>query len=241
MDKNVYVLDKEVTSVDTDFNLDVKLSSLFLYFQEASSLASEELHIGKKETIDKDLHWVISRFNVEISRLPKYGDRLKVITYPGDNNKVFFYRHFMIKDINDNVLVRANSVWLIVDGKTRQVKRDPFMGRELPSIHLEEELEVPSKINQTASIPLYTKTIRYSDIDLNTHLNNTRYIELIQDAFDLEFYKTHKIKSFNINYNAEFKVGDEVSVYTSNSNPVIVSGRKDDKEHFVASLEFKKI
>lgn len=240
MDKNVYVLDKEVTSVDTDFNLDVKLSSLFLYFQEASSLASEELHIGKKETIDKDLHWVISRFNVDINRLPKYGDKLKVITYPGDNNKVFFYRHFMIKDINDNVLVRANSVWLIVDGKTRQVKRDPFMGRELPSIHMEDELEVPSKINETASIPLYTKTIRYSDIDLNTHLNNTRYIELIQDAFDINFYKDNQIKRITINYNAELKLNDEVTMYSNGVNPYIISGRKDDKDHFVSKLEFVK-
>ena len=241
MQDNVFEYEKEITSIDVDFNLDMKLSSLFIYFQEIACLHAEKLGVGNDATIEKDLHWIITRFNLEINRMPKYGDKVIFKTYPGNNNNFFYYRHFIVADKKDNVLVKANSVWAVIDGKTRQVKRDPFNGYSLPICSLEGELDNPGKIRETATDYLFTKKIRYSDIDLNTHLNNTRYIELIQDAFDLEFYKTHKIKSFSINYNAEFKVGDEVSIYTSNSNPVIVSGRKDDKEHFVASLEFKKI
>ena len=241
MNDNIFVLEKEVTSVDTDFNLDVKLSTLFLYFQEVSSLHSEVLGVGKGETIDKNLHWVISRFNVEINKLPRYGDKIKIKTYPGKDNKLFFYRHYQITDLKDNVLVKACSIWLIVDGLTHQIKRDPFNGYSLPQVSLEGELEAPAKINEAATDYLYSRKIRYSDIDLNSHLNNTRYIELIQDSFDLSFYKEHKIKSILINYNQEFKAGDEVSIYISSSSPYIVSGRKDNKDHFVASLEFKDL
>lgn len=236
----MFSLDKEVTSVDTDFNLDVKLSTLFMYFQEVSSLHSELLGVGKGETIDKNLHWVISRFLVEVDRLPRYGDKIKIKTYPGNNNGLFFYRHYLITDMKDNVMVKANSIWLIVDGLTHQIKRNPFNGYLLPIYHLEGELANPDKVVEVASDYLYTRKVRYSDIDLNSHFNNTRYIELIQDSFDLDFYRCHKIKSIIINYNHEFKANDEVKIYGSSSNPYIISGRKDDKDHFVAKLEFIK-
>ena len=238
MEDLLFVLPKEVTSVDTDFNLDVKLSTLFSYFQEVSSLHSEILGVGKSETIDKNMNWVIARFLVEIIKMPRYGDKLKIKTYPGSNNKLFFYRHYIITDSKDNVMVRANSVWLLVDGTTRQLKRDPFNGMSFPIMKMDDELANPDKVVGEASNYLYSRKVRYSDIDLNGHLNNIRYIELIQDSFDLNFYKQNKIKSFLINYNSEFRSDDEVKIYSSSTNPYIISGKKDDKEHFVAKLEF---
>lgn len=240
MEDLLFSVNKEVTSVDTDFNLDVKLSTLFSYFQEVSSLHSEVLGVGKGETIDKNLNWVIARFFVDVIKMPRYGDKIKIKTYPGSNNKLFFYRHYLITDMKDNVLVRANSVWLVVDATTHQLKRDPFAGYSLPIMKLDDELANPDKVEGKADNYLYSRKVRYSDIDLNSHLNNIRYIELIQDSFDLEFYKANRIKSILINYNTEFKAGDEVKVYGSDSNPYIISGKKEDKEHFLAKLDFVK-
>lgn len=240
MSELLYSLEKEVTSVDTDFNLEVKLSTLFLYFQEVSSLHSEVLGVGKKQTIDKDLHWVISRFEVEVIKMPRYGDKIIINTYPGKDNQLFFYRHYFITDLKGNILVRANSIWVILNALTHQVVRDPFKGYLLPQHHEDGELDNPGKIVESASNYLYSKKVRYSDIDLNKHFNNTRYIELIQDSFDLDYYKDHKIKNILINYVQEFVVNDEVEVYISDSNPYIISGKKNDKEHFKAKVEFIK-
>ena len=240
MEELVFSIEKDITSNEADYNLDMKLSSIFLFFQEVSSLHSEVLGVGKSETIDKDLHWVITRFNVVIDRIPRYGEKVKVKTYPGANNGLFFFRHYQITDMKDNVLVRAISNWVIIDGFTHEIKRNPFKGYSIPIYKEEGELPIPTKINEKATNYLYSRKVRYSDIDLNTHLNNTRYIDLIQDAFDLNFYKTHKIKNFLINYFLELKAGDEVKIYGSDSNPYIISGLKEDKEHFVASIEFSK-
>ena len=240
MDEIVYSLQKEVTSVDTDYNQEVKLSTLFLYFQEISSLHSEVLGVGKRQTLDKNLHWIISRFIVDIIKMPKYGDKIIVKTYPGKDNQLFFYRHYYITDLKGNVLVRANSIWVVLDAFTHQVVRNPFSGFSLPQHHEEGELDNPPKITEIASNLVYSKKVRYSDIDLNKHFNNVRYIELIQDSFDLDYYKDYKIKNFSINYVQEFVAGDEVNVYISDSNPYIISGKKNDKEHFRAKVEFVK-
>ena len=238
--KNIFKEDREITSMDTDFNLEVKPSTLFMMFQELSSKHSEILKIGKAATIDKNLHWVITRFDVEIIRMPKYGEKVVVSTYPGDNNPIFFLRHYYIEDNKHNVLVKANSVWAIIDGNTHRVVKDPFPNLKLPVEHRDDELAMPNKIVGNVDACVYQRRITYSDIDLNKHLNNTRYVELIQDAFDLSFYEQYKLKRIEINYNAELKAGDEVKIYRSNENPYILSGQKDGKEHFIARLTFDK-
>lgn len=238
MDKNVYIINKEITSVEVDFNLDTKLSNIFLFFQEVSSIQSEVFHIGKADTLDKDLHWVITRFNVEISRLPKYGEHIKVVTYPGTSNVLFFNRHFRILDEKDNVLVKACSVWCVIEDKTHMIKKDPFNGLVLPVSKMEDELPLPGKVEYKEGKLIYKKTIRYSDIDLNSHLNNTRYIELIQDAFDIDFYKSHKLVNLTINYLSELKLNDEVSIYKDEGEEITIRGSKEDKDHFLCSLKF---
>ena len=238
MDKNVYIINKEITSVEVDFNLDTKLSNIFLFFQEVSSIQSEVFHIGKADTLDKDLHWVITRFNVEITRLPKYGEHIKVLTYPGSSNVLFFNRHYRILDEKDNVLVKASSIWCVIDDKTHMVKKDPFNGLKLPVLSMEDELPLPNKITYKEGNLIYKKTIKYSDIDLNSHLNNTRYIELIQDAFDIDFYKSHKLVNLTINYLAELKLNDEVSIYKDEGEEITIRGSKEDKDHFLCSLKF---
>ncbi len=240
MDKNVYIINKEITSVEVDFNLDTKLSNIFLFFQEVSSIQSEVFHIGKADTLDKDLHWVITRFNVEITRLPKYGEHIKVLTYPGSSNILFFNRHYRILDEKDNVLVKASSIWCVIDDKTHMVKKDPFNGLKLPVVNMEDELPLPNKVTYKEGKLEYKKTIRYSDIDLNNHLNNTRYIELIQDAFDIDFYKSHKLTTLTINYLSELKLNDEVSIYKDEDEEITIRGSKEDKDHFLCSLKFIK-
>ena len=237
---NEYIITKTITSVDVDYKLEVKLSSLFLFFQEVSALQAEILHIGNDATIDKGLHWVITRFAVDITRMPVDNEVIKVSTYPADNNGLFFYRHYRIYDKNNNVIVKATSVWVVIDAKTHQLKKDPFNGLILPAEHYDDELPLPGKVNVTDMEYIYTRKVRYSDIDLNTHLNNTRYIEFISDSFPLSFYDEYKIKNILINYNAEFVVDDEIKIYRSTINPYIISGRKEDKDHFLAKLEFIK-
>ena len=80
--------------------------------------------------------------------------------------------------------------------------------------------------------------MRYSDCDLNGHVNNTRYIEMISDIFPLDFYRSHLITRLDINYVNELHDGDEVNVYLSSDN-TYVEGRVNDKVSFVAKIYFK--
>jgi medium-chain acyl-[acyl-carrier-protein] hydrolase len=80
---------------------------------------------------------------------------------------------------------------------------------DLPSTEEPEKLPSPvqSKIGKSYRV-------RYSDIDMHHHANNTKYIEWIVDSYPLEMNQTHHIHSFEINFLSESSHEDEISIHT---------------------------
>ena len=64
-------------------------------------------------------------------------------------------------------------------------------------------IEKPSRIKVTSDQSIATLTAKYSDIDINGHVNSIRYIEHILDLFPIELYKTKRIRRFEMAYVAE--------------------------------------
>ena len=83
------------------------------------------------------------------------------------------------------------------------------------------------------------RTVRYSDIDLNGHLNNTKYIEYILDMKNSSFYKKKEIVSILINYEKELMDGDVVSLYSNEENPEYIIGKVEDKNIFEVLITYK--
>lgn len=44
-------------------------------------------------------------------------------------------------------------------------------------------------------------------------MNNTRYVERICDAFDLDYYRAHQIAWMQVNYDKEVRYGEELAIY----------------------------
>lgn len=54
---------------------------------------------------------------------------------------------------------------------------------------------------------------KYSDIDINGHVNSIKYIEHILDLFPIEVFKEKRVKRFEMAYVAESYYGDTLSFY----------------------------
>ena len=53
----------------------------------------------------------------------------------------------------------------------------------------------------------------YNDVDINGHINSVKYIEHVLDLWDLDWYREHQIKRFEIAYVAETHAGEKMSFY----------------------------
>ena len=89
----------------------------------------------------------------------------------------------------------------------------------------------------TSKEPVATYVTKYSDIDINGHVNSIKYIEHILDLFPIETFKQKKVRRFEMAYVAESYYGDLLSFYldTADEKEYHVEVKKNDGEVVVRS------
>lgn len=230
--KDIYI---SAMMVDASYKL--KLTNFFILFQDVASENAEEIGCGKAQITDKGLDWVVMRVKLEFYEPIMFGNTYEFYTYPYQlRNGFAFVRNAGIRTKDKKPLAKLTSLWGLIDHKTRKMlikPNVPYVGEEFE----EDVLPLPVKHPEENATLLYSRQMRYSDTDLNGHVNNTRYIEMISDAFDLDFYMRHYIKSIDLNYMFEIHDGDQVDVYVSDDK-TYVECRVENKIMFSAKLQF---
>jgi acyl-ACP thioesterase len=61
--------------------------------------------------------------------------------------------------------------------------------------------------------------VKYSDLDVNCHANTLHYIQWISDCFSLDYYVSHTLKRFEINFLKELFYGDEGEIFMEMKSP----------------------
>ena len=238
--KNKPYYEEKITigSNDVDSSYKLKMSGFFKLVQDVIMHDTNRHKVGSIDLKEQGLIWVITRVRVEIKRMPKYCEEVTFITYPGKTIKMLFPRYIRVVDKDGNVIINMSSIWAILDEKTRvPLMNSPIMDKAY-SYHMDDELPLPIKISSPELTKVETRKIHYSDCDLNKHLNNTRYIEILQDLRTMEFYEQHSIKSMTINYLKELKEGEIIDVYSNLDSPEYIEVKKEDTKYFLACVEY---
>jgi len=210
--------DFRVHSYEVDFKQSATLECLCRYFQEAAWNHAEELGVGYQRLLAENRIWVLSRLLVKIARYPRWAENVHVHTWPRLAKSVFAMRDFEMFDSSGERMVAGASAWLLLDTTTKKPQRvDKLISeiqRSFPDRRaLEQE---PQKLSRCVSNPTALDlAVRYSDIDVNGHVNNSRYIGWLMDAHSMELHRSHTIKSIEVNYLGETVAGDRLSILSS--------------------------
>lgn len=218
----------------SDYNRKLRLKSLMSFFQEISIAHTEQLGNGRAKTLDKGFLWIIIAEKFKIFRLPEYDETIEIVSYPGTTMHFFMPRYFDIYDEKGNLIIKASSMWALIDQNERSFV-DPeenniiFNGGEKG-----DELPLPFKI----PVPNLTKSskgkVNFSDVDLNGHLNNTSYINKALDLIDNKYLISHNLQEAYINFRKEIKIDEEYTVnFDKIDNDFYFSN-----DHFVIKLTF---
>ena len=231
---NKYLI--ESTHVDT--NKKLSIPSFYLFIQDLSIEHAELIGIGSNSNLAKNNKlWVFASTKFEFYDMPNYLEEIKLATYPGERKAFIFNRYYEMRDKEDKILARGSSSWAIIDSISRRLELRPDVV-DIPSHHEKDELSLPERIVNNDELTLcYEKDIMYCDCDLNSHLNNTRYIELIVNINHLDFYKENRIKTILVNYLKEIKDGEHIKIFT-NKDKTFIRGICNDVICFEAELTY---
>lgn len=230
---------------DVDFTKKLKLSAAFNYFQEIAGLHSSNLGIGFN-TIEKEkgVAWVLIRMRVDMIRYPVWNEEVILETWPQLPKKYRFERDFYIKDLEDNIIAKAVSTWVIVDVQTKELRKAETIAIDYPEIITERAIDCTlGKINPYGQRKIaYERVIGCSDIDMNGHLNNSKYVDFIMDCFTMDSLKEYHAKSIQVQYISEALVGDKITLYKYvdelSSGRVYIEGinEKSDTKIFASQI-----
>ena len=165
--------------------------------------------------------WVLSRLAIELDEMPYQYEEFSVGTWVENVYRLFTDRNFAIIDKDGKKIGYARSVWAMINLNTRKpADLLTLHGGSIVDYVCDEPcpIEKPSRIKVTAKEPVSKLTAKYSDIDINGHVNSIRYIEHILDLFPIELYKSKHIRRFEMAYVAESYYGDELSFYVDETN-----------------------
>ncbi len=203
-----------IRAFDVDSNDRLKVSSIFDYFQDAASNDAERLGFGYSEFVPRGLFWVLSWMKIECIQFPKFGAEVKIQTWGKRQHKLYSLRDYLLLNFKNEIICKGTSAWLLLDSKTLRPKILTELYPELKLLESKDALtDLPQKIKPTDRLEVvYSTQIKYSDIDLNQHTNNAKYIELMLDCFDEEFHKNHKVKFLTVSFNSETKYGEQIEL-----------------------------
>ncbi|MBI9061199.1 MAG: hypothetical protein JEZ14_04385 [Marinilabiliaceae bacterium] len=220
-----------IKSFHVDFKQQLRLSALFSFMQEAAYKHAEALGMGFSQLSNENHFWVLSRAIIHVDRYPKWNEKILVETWPRGFKQLFGMRDFKITDEKGEQVAAATTAWLVLDTKTRRPVRANEVMKHLPDNGGRKVLEdFPNKLPALSQNHPESKVFRadYSCIDQNGHVNNTKYIDWITDCFDKVEHEGAKIKSLQINFNAEMHWDDHLEMlFEEIDNKVHFSGQSE--------------
>lgn len=188
---------------DVDRNANLRMDSFFHFMQDGAVCHADHLGCGMEALRDHHLMWVLSRLKLSVHRTPRLGETILLETWPSGVEKLFAVREFCFYAPDGTRIASGTSCWLLLDSrKFRPVRILENLPCRLPDnserehfFHSLEKLARPEKTSDPIS-----SFIQESSIDVNQHLNNTRYTTHSVDWLAFKTKSAPLIREIQVNF-----------------------------------------
>lgn len=192
---------------------------------EVSTDHADALGVGFKDLQRSGCLWVLSRVAFEMKRYPRILEHYSLTTWIESYNRHFSERNIEICGEDGETIGYARTIWVAIDMTTRRPADLTSMVPISTTV-----CDHPCPIDKQSKIRpveppqiVHEYTFRISDIDLNRHVNSTRYVELVLNQMDLADFDEFYLQRFEIEYKHEAHFNDTVEVSSAVKDDVLVS------------------
>ena len=213
---------------DVDPGGKMSFAAIARYFQEAAWHSAEALGFGYEEATRLKQFWVLVRQSIKAHRLPVWGEHLVIETWPRGVDGLWAFRDYNIRDQKGSVCIGATSSWMIMDANSHRPLKPEIVSGAMPWVIETKAIgETASKIVHEGSWEIVDqRKVRFSDMDINGHMNNSRYVEWIADAIRLQNEKGGLIPTsswYRKKYGIPWQAGESLSIAIGQGSNLLVS------------------
>ncbi len=212
-----------IESYVCDFRGKATLPVIGNFILQAATMHAQQRGFGYDEISKDHAAWVLSRLSIEMYKYPGYNESVTVETWIEDVTRYFTQRCLKFIDQEGKTIGYARTIWAAIDMKTRRPIDIPAWRPDLAGYvecTIECPVEKPNKIPAVENQePVMGYSVRYSDMDINRHMNSIKYIEHTLNVFDLDIFKQKNISKFEMVYLAEGSFGDKLKLYKEETSP----------------------
>ncbi|MFU0824498.1 acyl-[acyl-carrier-protein] thioesterase [Clostridium sp.] len=207
----------EIHYYEADYRKQALMTSLIDYFNDVATFQSEGLGIGIDYMKEKNMTWILYKWDINVKEYPKYGEKVIVRTEPCAVKKFYAYRKFYIFNMKKEVIATASSVWLLIDIREKRPLR--VTAGLIKAYGLDDDNHEILKIDKIIKLDKEESSlefkVRYSDIDTNGHVNNEKYAAWLIESVPIDIVSNRTLANMKITYKKETKYGENINVITA--------------------------
>ena len=199
-----------------DFTGKLTMGVLGNHLLNCAGFHASERGFGIAEINENHYTWVLSRLAIELEDMPRQYEDFAIHTWIENVYRLFTDRNFELVNKDGKTIGYARSVWAMISMETRKpADLLTLHGESLNQYVSDRECPIskPNRVKVVQDNSVAEYLTKYSDIDINGHVNSIKYIEHILDLFPMETFKQKSIRRFEVSYVAESYYGDMLSFY----------------------------
>ena len=235
----------QIGSMEVDNQGHCRPSALQGFLQEAAVAAAECSGFGRETFLSRyGAVWVVVRAMFRLDRPLRWQEELTLQTWHRGSRGAVMYRDFDLL-VDGKQVGEAVSAWVLMHLDTEKLEKLSRFS-ELSRNFGESRCKgiTLSKIRPTADpVFLEKRSLRYSDTDMNGHVNNTRYADFACDALRLDRREEGSFVSrLQVGYLNQCWPGEELSLYGAGTgeDSFVVGKDQEGKDRFEAILTLDK-
>lgn len=242
MDPTAYYA-KEFTVAEYECNVDGIMTPGAI-LRQAQQIATEQCEVfggGTQVLAEKNCAFLLARMAMELRAPVRAGQRITLATMPSAQQGASFHRCTTLCDAQGARLCAVDSRWALVNIRERHIyRRQP---EDFP-LHFASPpaFELPMKFQRAAEAQVRAvERANYTRCDVNRHLNNTRYADIVMDYLPLARHETKTPARLVIFYHNEIPLGTAFSLWGGETQPdefyFCGEDEASGKKYFEASVQ----
>lgn len=232
----MYCYDSRIRYSECDGKNRLSLEALLNYFQDASTMQSEDLGVGFSYLMPRKLVWVLASWQIEIKRMPLLGERVVIGTLPHDFKGFLGSRNFIMKTQDGEVLAVANTLWTLLnfDSMKPTIPPQDMLAKYPVEPRLEMDYSRRKIVVSADGHREEAVVVRKQHLDSNNHVNNAQYVSIAMDYLPEEF----EIGGLRVEYKKQAHLHDVLIPYVVEEDGMVIISLRDEEENVYVNAEF---